>query len=46
MTDRLPLSTAARMTRIGLLAGASYGLAQDGVAWLQRKTLQPTNSSS
>lgn len=34
------------MTKIGLLAGASYGLAQDGVAWLQNKTLQLSSESS
>ena len=44
--DRLPLSTAARMTRWGLLAGLSYGFAQDGVAWLQRKSLPATATRS
>jgi len=34
------------MTRWGLLAGVSYGFAQDGVAWLQRKSLQATDKRS
>ena len=39
VVDRLPLTTAARTTKMGLLVGVGYGLAQDALSLVRGRRL-------
>ena len=39
VTDRFPLSTAARTSKVGLIGGLSYGLVQDALGLARGRRL-------
>ena len=42
-TDRFPLPTAARTSKVGLIAGLSYGLVQDALGLARGRQLGYVN---